>query len=183
MLGLGWVRLPIKERLKTWNLSSSLHLAADENAKFELAEWEKVEQFISFLDQNCPALFQGRLSRNLDLTLVAINSSSKTGPPTSSPYIYIKGLLKESEITSVHTVLSQRSVRALYKPLRLCYDKSLVETAASKATYQTNISETQETLCGTLLQTERVGQGAWISTIGGIIEVDGEVFAVTSVKL
>lgn len=55
-----------------------------------------------------------------------------------------------------------------------------METAAAKATYQINTSGTQETLCGTLLRTERPSEEAWISTIGGLIEVDGKFFAVTS---
>jgi hypothetical protein len=88
--------------------------------------------------------------------------------------------MKETEITSFHAVLSQRSVRARYKPLRLCYDKSLVETASSDTTYQTATSETPDTLCGTLLHTMRLERGDWMSTIGGIIEVDGKFFAVTS---
>jgi hypothetical protein len=174
------VPLQIRDRLKTWNLSSTLNLTADENATFEPADFERLKQFVHFLDENCPALFHGRLARNLCLTLVAISSAPATGPPASPPYICIKGLMKESEITSVHTILSQRSVRAHYKPLRLCYDKSLVETAASEATYHTNTSETPETLCGTLLRTEQRGKGIWTSTIGGIIEIDGKFFAVTS---
>jgi hypothetical protein len=87
---------------------------------------------------------------------------------------------KETEITSFHAILSQRSVRAHYKPWRLCYDKSLVETAASAPIYLTNISEAPETLCGTLVRTEESGKGAWISTIGGIIEVGDIFFAMTS---
>jgi hypothetical protein len=172
--------LPMRERLKSWNLSSSLHLIADENAEFQSADFERLKQFIHFLDENCPALFHGRLARNLCFTLVAISPSSTLGSSTSSPYICVKGLMKESEITSVHTVLSQRSVRAHYKPLRLCYDKSLVETAASGATYQTNTSEVPETLCGTLLRTEQRGKGVWMSTIGGIIEIDGKFFVMTT---
>ena len=55
-----------------------------------------------------------------------------------------------------------------------------METAASVATYQTNVSEVPRTLCGTLLRTQQPGKGTWISTIRGIIEVDGEFLAVTS---
>jgi hypothetical protein len=169
------IPLQLKERLKTWNLSSSLQLTADENAVFESTDSEKLNQFSQFLHHNGSALFHGLPSRNLVLTLVAI-----TGPSTSWPCICIKGLTKETEITSFHAILSQRSLRAHYKPWRLCYDKTLVESAASEATYQTNMSETPETLCGTLLRTEEPGKSTWISTIGGIIEVDGVLFAVTS---
>jgi hypothetical protein len=169
------IPLQLKERLKTWILSSSLQLTADENAVFESTDSGKLKQFSQFLHDNGPALFHGLPSRNLILTLVAVS-----GPSTSWRCICIKGLTKETEITSFHAILSQRSVRAHYKPWRLCYDKSLVETAASAPTYQTNISEAPETLCGTLVRTEEPGEGAWISTIGGIIEVGGIVFAMTS---
>jgi hypothetical protein len=169
------IPLPLKERLKTWNLSSSLQLTADESAVFESTDSEKLKQFSQFLHHNGSALFHGLPSRNLVLTLVAV-----TGPSTSWPCICIKGLTKETEIASFHAILSQRSVRTHYKPWRLCYDKSLVEAAASVVTYQTNMSEAPETLCGTLLRTEAPGKTAWISTIGGIIEVDGVFYAVTS---
>jgi hypothetical protein len=174
------VPLPMKERLKTWNLSSSLHLTADENATLDRADWEKLQHFIQFLDQSGSVLFHGLPSRNLCLTLVAISPDSTIEPSASSPYICIKGLMKETEITAFHTVLSQRSVRDHYKPLRICYDKSLVETAASDVTYQTNASKTQDTLCGTLLRTKRAGKPDCISTIGGIIKIDGNFFAVTT---
>jgi hypothetical protein len=167
--------LGLRERLKTWNLLSALQLTADENVIFGSSDIERLKQFSHFLYQNGSALFHGLPSRNLVLTLVAV-----TGPSSSWKCICIKGLTKESEITSFHAVLSQRSVRAHYKPWKLCYDKSLVETAASVATYQTNTSEVTQTLCGTLLRTEQPGKGTWISTIGGIIEVDGKFFAVTS---
>jgi len=167
--------LQLRERLKTWNLSSALQLTADENAIFENSDIERLEQFSHFLHQNGSTLFHGLPSRTLVLTLVAV-----TGPATAWKCICIKGLTKESEITSFHAVLSQRSVRANYKPWKLCYDKSLVETAASLATYQTNTSEAPQTICGTLLRTNEPGKGTWISTIGGIVEVDGEFFAVTS---
>lgn len=167
--------LQLRERLKTWNLSSALQLTADENVIFESSDIETLKQFSHFLYQNGSALFHGLPSRNLVLTLVAV-----TGSSASWKCICIKGLTKESEITSFHAVLSQRSVRGHYKPWKLCYDKSLVETAASVATYQTNMSEAPQTLCGTLLRTKQPGKGTWISTIGGIIEVDGEFFAVTS---
>jgi hypothetical protein len=169
------VPLQLKERLKTLNLSSSLQLIVDDNAEFQSTDLERLKHFNHFLDQNGSALFRGLPSRNLLLTLVAV-----TDPSTSWPYICIKGLMKDSEITSFHAILSQRSVRAYYKPLKLCYDKGLVERAASGATYQTNMSDTSDTLCGTLLRTEEPGQGVWISTIGGIIEVDKILYAVTT---
>jgi hypothetical protein len=118
--------LQLRERLKTWNLSSALQLTADENVIFESSDIERLKQFSHFLYQNGSALFHGLPSRNLVLTLVAV-----TGPSASWKCICIKGLTKESEITSFHAVLCQRSVWAHYKPWKLCYDKSLVETAAA----------------------------------------------------
>jgi len=172
-----------REQLKTLRFTSTLKLVADENATFQEQHENKLQEFMKFWNIHNADWFHGLPPRNLCITLVAIvNSVSPTRPSSTGekPYICIKGLRSEVEIIAFHAILSQRSIREKYKPLQLCYDRALVKTSAADEVYQGDISLAEWTLCGLLMQVNDGKGRQWMSTVGGVIEIDGKLHALTT---
>ncbi|KAI9867933.1 MAG: hypothetical protein M1813_007755 [Trichoglossum hirsutum] len=164
-------------RLRRCTLASTSKLMADEEAIFEDEHLKKLHDLNGYLDQNRAIWFHGMASRALSLTLVSI-----TGIPIAEEvtYICIRGLRGEDEIARIHKKLSTKSSRKLYRPLRLCYDTTLITSASTEDIYEADMTGTQFTLCGTLVQTSHSGSRNLISTVGGLVEIDGKLFAITT---
>lgn len=178
------VRLTIQEKLLTLVLASALGLKADRMADFTEQEGERLRQFQTAYDANRTSWFRGRRMPSIIFELVALrsddtDSSSKRRPETS---ICIRGLSSEHDIRKFHEVMSRSAIRRLYSGLRLSYDKTLIQRPARVVDeeYDHLPSSLGETMCGTRLVTRRPSAVPWSSTIGGIIEVGGELYAITS---
>ncbi|KAI9755413.1 MAG: hypothetical protein M1815_005048 [Lichina confinis] len=179
-LGLDVAVIPSKrERLKRLTFASKLEKVADRNAKFEQCDEERLAAFEQYLANNDRRLFQGfPANRRLGVSLVSISGRSDSTPVT---YICIQGLQNEREIVRCHAILSQKLVRDEYKPLRLCYDKSQIRAAAADDDdYCADVDPDGMTLCGTLIRQGGAGEASHLSTIGGVLQIDGSLYAVTT---
>jgi hypothetical protein len=167
----------VKERLQHFNLTSTLNLQADEDATFSQEQWDKVIRLSRLLNQNSTVLLRKLESQNVVAGLVKIGAPSSAD---KSDYICIKGLQKEEDILIFHARVSKKPYRKAYEPLGLCYDRRLVSEAAADEEYSDNVFEGEFTLCGTLVQATRGGSLRWMSTIGGLIEIDRQLYALTT---
>lgn len=101
--------------------------------------------------------------------------------------ISIIGLRSEDEIRASHKAFSTTAIRDLYSPLRLCYDTGDIRRLARVVVedYGYNflhvLHSLEGTICGVRIATTRAPDRIrWISTLGGIMEVDGKMFAITA---
>jgi hypothetical protein len=74
--------------------------------------------------------------------------------------------------------MSQRKYRKYYEPWKLCFKRVEVSYTSGKDA-DLDIGHDELTLCGTLLHAANSG-GTRISTIGGLLEVNGHLMALTS---
>jgi hypothetical protein len=177
------VRLSIQEKLQTLVLASALGLKADRMADFTEQEEEALRRFQTAYDENRAIWFRGKRMPSVIFELVALRSSgtgsSAGGRPQTS--ICVRGLHSEDDIRKFHAVMSRSAIRRLYSGLRLSYDKTLIQRLAKEVNEDYHIVDSLgKTLCGTRLVTQRPGQSGWSSTIGGIILVEGVLYAMTS---
>ncbi|KAI3553872.1 hypothetical protein CABS03_09379 [Colletotrichum abscissum] len=75
--------------------------------------------------------------------------------------------------------MSRSGNRHLYSPLKLCYQNSQIIRSAGPASHNIKSSSIQ-TMCGSLVTFDEIDRSQRKSTIGGIIEVDGQPFALTT---
>ncbi|KAI3318175.1 hypothetical protein HD806DRAFT_526504 [Xylariaceae sp. AK1471] len=153
-------RLSPMERLKSMTTATSLNLNADPMGQFNIEDKHKLRQLTNFLHSHSPELFRGQQLPEIILSLVSVKNSSDLSS-TGEPFICVKGLSSNSEITRFHTVMSQKTVRAYYAPLKLCYDRSGVSFASS------------------VLLTEK-GDSPRISVVGGLVEIDDRCYMLTT---
>jgi hypothetical protein len=177
------VRLSIQEKLQTLVLASALGLKADRMADFTEQEEEALRQFQTAYDENRAIWFHGKRMRSVIFELVALRSSgtgsSAGGRPQTS--ICVRGLHSEDDIRKFHAAMSRSAIRRLYSGLRLSYDKTLIQRLAKEVNEDYHLVDSLgKTLCGTRLVTQRPGHSGWSSTIGGIILVEGVLYAMTS---
>ncbi|KAH9885365.1 hypothetical protein F4778DRAFT_511039 [Xylariomycetidae sp. FL2044] len=185
-----------------------------------------------------PAAFQDKLSRfsrflaskknqielfGKDLPLCRASLVQVTEANTHpAPYICIQGLRHTADITRIHSVMSHKRYRALYDPLKLCYEVSDLKHVAStepeasksghplvrrpdlgalgstpgpsevfelsqlpgfdepmpEVFYQYTPMENNRTYCGALFQTSVNGRPC-VSTIGGLLNVSGQLYVTT----
>jgi hypothetical protein len=178
------VQVPMSklERVKRLKLVSSNIVNAREVPTTD-RDKEKLRTFSSFVSSaNQPTLF-GRQLPQCHRYLVQIDESHFGGKPVQT-YICIEGLTEVADIRDFHAVMSQRIYRKYYEPWKLCFKKCEVTPQASlwEQTYHICTDSDEDTLCGALINTEMNGEG-WISTIGGLVEVDGALFALTTSHL
>ena len=177
------VKPTVWERLKRCAFTSTRQLVADENATFDGVYWDKLAAFMFAWQQGNAFWFNGLPPRNIAVTLVSVvdTSSTSKGPShPSTPYICIKGLRDQKEITAFHAILSQKMIREKYRPLRLCYDRAHIRPLSAKDEVHSNVSPEDATLCGKLVQIPGASHMNYMSTIGGILEVDGSIYAITT---
>lgn len=171
------VPLPMLERLKTASLVAHLDVQAHP-ALATRADREKLKDFSTFLSpvKNQMNLFRKQLPRCRH-HLVQVTMPGQTSPET---FICIEGLTDTNDIRTFHKVMSQTRYQSLYHPWRLCYEASEIHRPASDAeTIEEPWSLHAETFCGRLLRSE-LSLASWVSTTGGLIEIDGEIFAMTT---
>ncbi|KAH0544929.1 hypothetical protein FGG08_001009 [Glutinoglossum americanum] len=169
-------KLSKKEQLKRFSFTSALNWTADGDATFDEAHQSKLKEFLGHWEKNNAIWFHGLPSRGIVADLVMMTGTNAS----TLPYICIRGLKSDVEITSYHKALSRKSIRERYQPLKICYDKCRIGKASSEEIYQGHIEYGQWTLCGTLAQAGHTGSGSWVSTIGGMLTVDGKMYAITT---
>ena len=128
--GIRVVTIPsIKERLKYLGFTPKSNTIAGEDATFEKDDRTKLQDFMNFFRNHNSELCHGLPSRDITATLVKISSSgaSASSSAAAPTYICIRGFRSDYEIAKYHVVLSQRTVRNTYKPLRLCYEKASMD--------------------------------------------------------
>lgn len=125
---------------------------------------------------------------SIQLELVALKNESPglASGETAQTSICVRGLCSEEDIKVFHEVISRSAIRQLYSGLRLSYDRILVtRTGRVIDEHFDDLSSASmgETLCGTRLVMRRVpndGGREWRSTIGGVIQIGGNFYAMTS---
>lgn len=178
------VRLTTREKLQIQVLASALGLRADRMADFTEQENEKLRQFQIAYDANRTIWFRGKRMPSIIFELVALSSDgagSVLGGSTQTS-ICVRGLRSGDDIKKFHEVMSQSAIRRLYSGLWLSYDRTLIKRPAREVEgeYDHLPSSLGETLCGARLVTRIAGHRERSSTIGGIIEVGGKLYAMTS---
>ncbi|KAK3903214.1 hypothetical protein C8A05DRAFT_43509 [Staphylotrichum tortipilum] len=168
------VRLSVREKLQTLVFASAIGLKADLMADFTEQEVESLRQFQAAYDANRAVLFRGKPMPPLIFELVELKSDgtrlAATATPTTS--ICVKGLHSDDAIGKFHQAMSRSAIRRLYQGMRLSYDRTLIE--------RQRWSPLGETMCGARLVTRRPGHKPWSSTIGGVVQVGDELYAMTS---
>ena len=178
------VRLTARQKFQKLAFGSALGLRADRMGDFTEQETETLGQFQTAYDANRTAWFRGKRVPSLIFELVALRSAdagaASGGKPETS--ICVRGLSSDDDIRKFHEVMSKSAIRRLYSGMRLSYDKTLIRRPAREIDeeYDHLPSSFGETLCGTRISTRREGHADWSSTIGGILQVDGKLYAVTS---
>lgn len=170
----------IFEKLRHLQFTSKLNLVADFHPEFTNLDEKKtydgkMTELTKYFHDNAP-LWVHEGTPTVGMFLVSVTGSAAA---KATPYICVKGLRTHKQVEYFHKRLSTRSARATYHPLRLCYDTSFLSRLAAQDNYQLQIEPSDCTLCGHLLRT-RIGPQIQISTIGGLIEVDGQLLALTT---
>jgi len=180
------VRLTVQEKLRTLVFASALGLKADRTADFTQREEEALRRFQAAYDADRIIWFRGKRMPSVIFELVALRSGS-TGSGSdhdgkSGTSICVRGLHSDDDIKKFHEIMSVSAIRRLHAGLRLSYDKTLIQRPAKELDeeYDHLPSSLGETLCGTRLVTRRPGHSEWSSTIGGIIQIQDELYALTS---
>ncbi|KAI1393366.1 uncharacterized protein F4822DRAFT_9683 [Hypoxylon trugodes] len=187
---LSSVQVPLSklERARKLTFATSDTFTA-EKIEANSDEKERLREFMNFLtpSKNQHALFKRQLPL-FAVTLVSINTrhaSRHVLPPgTARTYICIHGSLSDADVSEVHAVLSTKKNRQRYSPWRLCFNQITITPAAASSSsedgyYRANINSKIQTLCGAQLQIIEP-QLSWLSTIGGLVEIDGRYFAITT---
>ncbi|KAK1531507.1 hypothetical protein CPAR01_11156 [Colletotrichum paranaense] len=111
--------------------------------------------------------------------LVSIERFSPRQESTAKTYICIAGLSSPQDIIAFDQTLSGMGFKDACRPLEFCYETSRIEFSASSGIYDVKSSST-ETLCGSIAIFGQSDGSRSKSTIGGLIEVDSQSFALTT---
>ncbi|KAK4209190.1 hypothetical protein QBC37DRAFT_450942 [Rhypophila decipiens] len=183
------IRYTIRERLEQLEFASKLGLKADMSADFMPEEMQMLRDFSTEIEHKRLTWFHGSCCPTVIFRLVALKKASREGESVSSESteegtgITIIGLHSEDQIRGFHKVMSKKHIPERYSPLRLCYDTAQLQMLSRIVAEKYEYGELGVglTLCGTQIVTERQMEDTkWTSTIGGIIAVDNELFAITS---
>ncbi|KAK1522132.1 uncharacterized protein CCOS01_09844 [Colletotrichum costaricense] len=99
--------------------------------------------------------------------------------PASNTYICISGLEQSEDIRAFDRLMSQPGYKHLYSPLKLCYENMKITRPAVPGSYDIDPSFTG-TLCGSLVTFKDSDGSPRTSTIGGLVELDGQTFGLTT---
>jgi hypothetical protein len=133
------------------------------------------DQLVNHVNEENLNWVRGRSSKpRLGFILVSLSGSSKV---EETPWICVTGINSKADMIYFHARLSETHIRSGYKPLRLCY---LLEhnTLASSVKDLECFARVSYSLCGTLILTGPSNLS--VSTLGGILWVDGQLVALTS---
>ncbi|KXH29991.1 hypothetical protein CSIM01_00705 [Colletotrichum simmondsii] len=161
---------------------------ADPDVGFTNEERTVLEAFLRRLKFDNTAFHAscGRQFPVITLSLVSIEHSwwrqhSMLAPSKSAPktHICISGFNKSEDIQAFDYLMSTKGYKHLYSPLKLCYEKRRIILSAVSSLPDINPSSTR-TLCGGLATFEDPNGSLRTSTIGGMIEINGQTFALTT---
>ncbi|EAQ90387.1 predicted protein [Chaetomium globosum CBS 148.51] len=169
------VQVPVSklERVRTLKFRSRLKLNAQEIA-LSTAELNKLRAFSAFVGTANQRTLFGRQLPPCHRYAVSIELDG-SGAQT---YIWIDGLTRAEDIRDFHAVISQRKYRKYYEPWKLCF-KMVEVSYTSGEEVDLDLGHDELTLCETLLREVRSGETR-ISTIGGLLEIDGCLVALTT---
>lgn len=174
-------QLTALERMKSFNISSSIQVTADESVQFSPEDEKILDQFVFVLSTDWIRVLRDHRLPMFIPCLVSVTDLSSPPKPLGT-YICIKGLMREKHIRLFHSVVSQKAVRRHYAPLKICYDTRLIRYAASEdGPRETDGTvRSSETLCGRILRTKREDGSEYITTIGGLISYGDSFYIMTS---
>lgn len=173
------IPVPLWERLRVANTLARLDYVAVP-APTTRQEEDKLLAFATFFSriQDQRTLFGKELPILWRPYLVAVTLPNRPG---GEYFLCIEGFTSESDIRLFHRVMSQSRYQYLYQPWKLCYEASKIRRPAGPSNSAVDESlEGGGTYCGRVVGFEDALNGAWISTIGGVIEVDGKLYAMTT---
>jgi hypothetical protein len=124
----------------------------------------------------------GDTGRYLDLDphLVVIHDKNAVDMDTREKFICLR--VERQDIPRVHAALVSGSKSNSWVGLRFCYDTTQSPICISGYDLEYEIkhyARNSHSLCGKLLRTKYDGE-EWISTIGGVLRVDGSLYAITT---
>ncbi|KAK0733220.1 hypothetical protein B0T26DRAFT_7529 [Lasiosphaeria miniovina] len=164
------------QKLATLNFVSQKELAARPipvgNA--EISKLRALSAFLSPIKDQITLL--GKELPRCRHHLVELGPQHESSGP-SKVYICIEGLTNPADIKLFHKVMSQTRYRYLYEPWGLCYEALKISRRAADH-HVLQLQGNGDTYCGAVLETS-TGSGIF-STIGGLIEVDGNIYAMTT---
>ncbi|KAK3688675.1 hypothetical protein B0T22DRAFT_160720 [Podospora appendiculata] len=171
------VRLPLSklERLSKLNFVGSMDLRA-QSVRMTKAEETKLRTFSTFLSTaKTQIILFGKQMPRCRHRLVTLDTGT---PPAPVKYICIEGLRDPADIKLFHKVMSQTRYRSLYEPWKLCYEASSISKPAASH-YAVQKLKDKDTYCGAVLELQD-GADRWLSTIGGLVEIGGQLYAMTT---
>ncbi|KAM7212447.1 hypothetical protein V8F06_012173 [Rhypophila decipiens] len=179
------VRFSKLERVRQMKLKSSKEVNARE-IPLSKSELEKMRTFSEFVGTpNQVALFGRQLPQcyRYAVQLELDGSEAQT-------YICIEGLRKKEDISDFYAVMSQKKYRKYYEPWKICFRTVEVSNCAdvlphgqgmedTTGSFRINPTESKLTLCSSYVKLV-TGHGERVSTIGGVIQLGSELFALTT---
>ncbi|KAK4209807.1 hypothetical protein QBC37DRAFT_390965 [Rhypophila decipiens] len=173
------------ERIRQMEFRSSKQVKARE-IPLSKTEVEKLRTFSEFVGTpNQIALFGKQLPQCHRYAVQLELDGSK--PQT---YICIEGLRKNEDIRDFYAVMSQKKYRKYYEPWKICFRMVEVSKSAAPVSHGQDVEEVAAlsqimlrrrdlTLCGSLVKA-KTRDGERISTVGGIIQIGSDLFALTT---
>lgn len=162
--------------------TSSIDLVATRDHPFTSGHFDTLRRFNGFIRNDYTNLFPRITRPILELFLVSLRPTAVARfPGRPEVRICVGGLRSHQEIVHFHQVLTQPHLRVHSDPLKLCFNRALVEMTGSDTLHTVSIESGSDTLCGGLLQSRTAGDHARKSTIGGIIDINDVSYAVTIV--
>ncbi|KAK3384038.1 hypothetical protein B0T24DRAFT_607185 [Lasiosphaeria ovina] len=167
------------QRLATLNLVSQKDLIA-RPIPVGNAEISKLRAFSAFLSpiKDQITLFGKELPRCRHHLVDFEPQHESSG--ASKAYICIEGLTNTADIKLFHKVMSQTRYRYLYEPWGLCYEAMKISRLAADH-HVLQLQGNGDTYCGAVLEPSTGSEK--FSTIGGLVEVDGNIYAMTTSHL
>ncbi|KAK1465663.1 hypothetical protein CMEL01_11655 [Colletotrichum melonis] len=138
--------------------------------------------------KTCTDMVYARLGYHfplLNLSLVLIESNSRKlsarmrSVSITEAYVCISGLESLNDIRSFDIFISKNCCKHSSGPWKLCYEESQIKRSAGPRSCNI-FPATTRTLCGGLVTFSDADGSERKSTIGGMIEVDGQTFALTT---
>jgi len=169
------VPLSILERVRFLRFESSTNVRAHEVSPSP-RDKEKLVTFASYVGTGNQTVLFGRQLPQCHVYLVQIEEGSTLDLTYS---ICIEGQFTDADTRDFYAVMSQRSCRKFYEPWKLCFRRVDVSYVASRR-YLLYSDPDRKTLCGTIFRTTDSTEESQVSTIGGLIQVDGQLVAITT---
>lgn len=172
----------ILERLQNPLRSSSLKIHLRDEVVFNCEAYkikceQELDHFVQYVDSHSTVLFRGQTKPTLHFELVSLQGNARY---EQHPWIRIRGFLEQHDMIHFHKLLSTKQARKKYEHLGLCYEPSPIMRGSSNETAKA-LLHPSSTLCGYHILNECDSSAErWLSTMGGVIEIDGEFFSLST---